>query len=92
MLNKKDNKEICGYCFYPYKKGKLVKCSNCGKKFCKNCLVDVGNRNFMCISCMINCLRNNTEILLFSGKISKKRNIKIPLNNLYDKGDLDNGK
>lgn len=75
-------KKFCNYCNYPYKKGKLIKCSNCEKLFCKQCLTDVGKRSFFCISCCINMLRNNVDLLIVndSSNIKKKRTIKIPLN------------
>lgn len=79
-----DNKIICGWCLFPIKRGKLIKCNICGKKFCKSCLVQMDDEAWFCISCSINALRTNTSILIFkTDKFDKKIRIKKPINEVY---------
>jgi len=75
-------KKPCGWCFFPYKKAKLIKCSNCEELFCKSCLTNMGKRTFFCVSCCINLLRNNVDLLVINdtNDIKKKRTIRIPIN------------
>lgn len=78
---KKSKIALCSYCGMPKLKHKLIKCFNCHKKFCYNCLTKMhenkdGSKIMYCHECCINLLRQDNFILFIDEYKVKPKPIK----------------